>query len=159
MDKTMRTLRLEAPTGQTLRAYLFPFTVESAPDPAGYVLTETGPRQYEVEIVDPLLIGTYRVVVEATTEDITTAIDSGYVALGGLPGTYVMTNKLPTTPTPPQESSEAVLPDYGPKRVKTKEMEIEQFDPLRMQMAQERSQILQPCWGSGVECIGRNKMP
>ena len=154
----MRTIRVEAPTGQALRIFLYPFTVEVVADVAGYVLTETAPRQYETEIEDPLLIGTYRVAVQVTTEDITTIIDSGYVCLGQPDGTYVMSNKLPTTcSTPSQESTEATLPDYGPKRVKTKEMEIEQFDPLRLQMAQDRGRVQQPSWCDGSTCVGRNE--
>lgn len=152
-----RTLRIEAPTEQTLKAFLFPFTTEVVADPTGYALTETGARQYEVEIADATIVGVYRVVIEATTADITTAIDSGYVLLEVPNGTYVMTNKLPTiTITPSQESVAATLPDYGPKRVKTKEMEIEQFDPLRLQMAQERSSITQPSWCDGAICVGKN---
>ena len=156
----MRTIRIEAPVGQTLRIFLYPFTLEAAADPAGYALTETGPRQYETAIEDVALLGTYRVAVEVVTEDITTIIDSGYLCLGQADDTYVMTNKLPTTcPTPSQESEAATLPDYGPKRVKTKEMEIEQFDPLRNQMAQDRSRVQQPSWCDGAICVGKEIRP
>ncbi len=155
----MRTLRIEAPTGQTLKAYLYPLTIEQSADPAGYSLTETASRQYEVEISDPLLLGTYRVVVEMISEDITTAIDSGYVVLEQADGTYIMTNKVPSCTTPSQESDPATLADFGPKRVKTKEMEIEQFDPLRLQMAQDRSRSTQPSWCDGAICVGRSIRP
>jgi hypothetical protein len=156
----MRTIRIEAPVGQTLRIFLYPFTIETAADPAGYALTETGPRQYEASIADDTLVGTYRVAVEVVTEDITTIIDSGYLCLGQPEGTYVMTNKLPTTcSTPSQESEAATLPDYGPKRVKTKEMEIEQFDPLRLQMAQDRGRVQQPSWCDGSICVGKSIRP
>jgi hypothetical protein len=154
----MRIIRLEAPTEQSLRIYLYPFTLEAPADPAGYTTTETSPRQYEATIEDPLLIGIYRVVVEVITESITTIIDSGYVRLDQPDATYVMTNKLPTTPSP-QESSEATLPDYGPKRVKTKEMEIEQFDPLRIQIAQDRGRVQQPSWCDGAICVGKEIRP
>jgi hypothetical protein len=160
MDQTMRTIRVEAPTEQTLRLYLYPFTTEVAADVAGYVLVETGPRQYEWEVDEDTLLGTYRAVIEVETVEITTIIDSGYICLGQPEGTYVMTNKLPTTcSTSSQESEAATLPDYGPKRVKTKEMEIEQFDPLRLQLAQDRSRVQQPSWCDGSICVGKSIRP
>lgn len=153
----MSTLRLEAPTGQTLKAYLFPYTTEVAADVAGYSLTETASRQYEVTLSG--LVGTYRVVVEVITDAITTTIDSGYVLLEAAEGTYLMTNGLSITPTVAVVSSASDLPDYGPRRVKTKELEIEQFDPLKNQMAQERSILTQPSWCEGYSCVGKNKCP
>lgn len=151
----MRTLRVEAPTGQTLKAYLFPFSNEIIADPAGYSLVETETRQYEVEIVNPELVGTYRVLIEVVSGEFTNSIDSGYVALGGDAGTYVMTDIIPTIAT--ASTSEVTLTDYGPKRVKTKEMEIEQFDPIRNQMASERATMNYPGWCSGYDCVGRYK--
>jgi hypothetical protein len=152
----MRILRLEAPTEQSLRIYLFPFSDEVVADPSGYVILETSPRQYEVEIEDPLLLGTYRVVVEVITDDITTIIDSGYVVLEQGDNTYVMTNKLPSAPT---ITSTTQGSEYGPRRVKTKEMEIEQFDPLRIQMAADRSTVQQPSWCDGSICVGKSIKP
>lgn len=153
----MRTIRVEAPTEQTLHLYLYPFKDELAPDPAGYTLIETGPRQYEYEVEDPLLLGTYRAVIEVETEAITTVIDSGYIVLCQGDDIYEMKQSAPTTctTTPSQESEAATLTDFGPKRVKTKEMEIEQFDPLRNQMAAERATLTYPGWCSGFDCVGR----
>jgi len=152
----MRILRLEAPTGLTLKAYLFPFTVETSADPAGYALTETGARKYEVEIVDPTIFGQYRVVVEMVSEEITTAIDSGYVNIGSDSGTYVMSNKVHQ----PQQEIEILDPslsEYGPKSVKTKEMEITQFSPMERIKAKERETTPWPTFCNTPACIGRGK--
>jgi len=153
----MRTIRVEAPTEQTLRLYLYPFTTEVAADGAGYALIETGPRQYEWEVDDATLLGTYRAVIEVETPEITTIIDSGYVTLCLDEVTYVISNKAPSTCSTPSQESETTtsLTDFGPKRVKTKEMEIEQFDPLRNQMAAERATMNYPGWCSGYDCVGR----
>jgi hypothetical protein len=61
------------------------------------------------------------------------------------------------TPANIPEVESVSFGNVGPKRVKTKEMEIEQFDPLRSQMALDRSQVMQPSWCQGHSCVGRYK--
>jgi hypothetical protein len=49
-------------------------------------------------------------------------------------------NEGPSATSSPRELSQA----YGPKRVKTPNMEVEQFDPLTMLRAQERENAVAP---------------
>lgn len=49
--------------------------------------------------------------------------------------------------TTPEEDLAAASQTYGPKRVKTPNMEVEQFDPLTVQKAQERANAQVPLFG------------
>lgn len=152
-----RKIEIEAPTGQTLKIYLFPHTTETAGDVAGYSLTEVEDMQYQYTVTSDLLVGTYRCVIEVITASITTAIDSGYVLLLAEDGVYVMSDTLPTTSTV-TTTTENTYSSFGPKRVKTKEMEIEQFSPKELQRVEERTNnTTLPSFCGGFACIGRFK--
>lgn len=45
-------------------------------------------------------------------------------------------------------------PSYGPRRVKTKEMDIEQFDPMKLAFLDDRSQESTPTFGSHKFAVG-----
>lgn len=152
-----RKLRVEQPTDLTLRAFLFPLTTEESADGDGYELTEVEDRMYEFTISQATLVGTYRVSIQLESEAITTTIDSGYVYLGAADGTYIFQNTVPTTPT----TTEITTPTYsthGPKRVKTREMEIESHNPRDIQRVIERDTYTTlPTFSSGAACVGRFK--
>lgn len=153
-----RILSTEQPEGLTLKAYLFPIDTGAAGIEEGYELTETADRLYQLTITDAEIFGRYRIAIEMISDDITATIDSGYVFIGNVSGNYIMQNTLPelstTITTPPPEITYS---DYGPKRVKTKEMEIEQFSPMELQRVQERVNATLPSFCSGSTCIGRYK--
>lgn len=150
-----RTFRTEQPENLTLKMYLAPVDLGETGDEEGYNLTETLSRQYEV-VVPADLYGRYRVSIELVSEAITATIDSGYVNFGSADGVYVMQNTLPELSTVPETSNDTYT-TYGPKRVKTKEMEIEQFSPDIIQRVQERESATLPTFCSGPACIGRYK--
>ena len=150
-----RTFRTEQPEELTLKIYLVPVDLGEIGDEEGYTLTETLPRQYEIEVPTGFF-GRYRVTVEMVSVEITANIDSGYVDFGSADGVYVMQNKLPELSTTP-ETSDDTYTTYGPKRVKTKEMEIEQFSPDVIQRVQERESATLPTFCSGPACIGSYK--
>jgi hypothetical protein len=154
-----RILSTEQPEGLTLKAYLYPIDTGVPGVEDGYELTETAARLYQLTITDPEIYGRYRVAIEMVSDDITATIDSGYVLIGNVAGNYILQNKLPeltiTTPTLPPE---VAYSSYGPKRVKTKEMEIEQFSPMELQKVQERANAALPSFCSGgATCVGRYK--
>lgn len=151
----MKKICYEGPEGQTLVAYLTALENAISDLDESYPLTEIGDRNYLAEV--PGLLGNYRVVIEVVTDDITTSIDSGYVTIGSDDETYQVVNKKPTTTPPSTTPTPGRYSAYGPKRVKTKEMDIEQFDPHRIQIAEERSTLQEPSWCNGYSCIGVNK--
>lgn len=55
------------------------------------------------------------------------------------------TSSLPETMG---EELKAISRDYGPKRVKTPNMEVEQFDPLTIHRLQERQNTVLPSFGT-----------
>jgi hypothetical protein len=63
-----------------------------------------------------------------------------------------------TEASPPEEEA-ATLPnsEYGPRRVKTKEMEIEAFSPMEVIRARERENSQPPTFCGGPHCVGRYK--
>ena len=130
---------------------------ETAGDAGGYALTEVEDMQYQYTVESSTLVGTYRVVVEVITDAITTAIDSGFVLLLAADGVYVMTNTFPvsapTVATPTNEYA-----SFGPKRVKTKEMEIEAHNPKDLQRLLERTTNTNlPTFCGGFACVGKHK--
>jgi len=150
-----RTLRIEAPPELTLKVFLNPEESGLEGDEGGYALTEIVPRTYEVEIEEELIFGIYsvRVVMESEAPDIT--IDSGYVKFAATAGTYIMTQNKPDA-CPVAASTEGLtFSTYGPKRVKTKEMEIEQFAPSEIMKADERAIATSPTFCEGGVCVGR----
>lgn len=152
-----RKIEVEAPTGQTLKIYLFAHTTETEADEDGYDLTEVEDMQYQYTIASDTLVGTYRCLIEVITDDITTAIDSGYVLLLAQDGVYVISDTLPTSSTA-TTTTENDYNSYGPKRVKTKEMEIEQFSPKELQRVEERANnTTLPSFCGGFACVGRFK--
>jgi len=152
-----RTLRIEEPEGLTLKVYLTPVDTGDAGNVDGYELIETADRQYEIVLTESGLYGRYRVLVEFYSEVLTSSIDSGYVSLDSADGIYIMQNKLPELAIATTVSDTEAFSAYGPKRVKTKEMEIEQFSPLEIQKANERASATLPTFCSGPACIGRYK--
>lgn len=58
---------------------------------------------------------------------------------------------------PPVEAPTLEFSGYGPKRVKTKEMEIEQFDPSILAKIEERKAAGMPTFCNTPSCVGRHK--
>jgi hypothetical protein len=56
----------------------------------------------------------------------------------------------------PIEEPEVPLGEYGPKSVKTKEMEITQFSPMEVLRAREREATSWPTFCQGPSCVGRH---
>ena len=106
----------------------------------------TIPNDGEVTIPIPMdLVGDFEYIIWRVNTDIIHGIftrEAGQetIDLDACP------EQPPPTPTP--------TPETTPKRVKTKEMEIEQFDPYRMQLLKERQTVSQPSWCDGSICIG-----
>lgn len=148
-----RKIRIEAPTDLTLKLFLYAFTGSGTPDTNGYALTEVSPRAYEMTIPDDALQGVFYCSIYYIAQDAT--IDSGYVNLESADSTYLLSNSPPAPST--TEIPETSYSAYGPKRVKTKEMEIEQFSPMEIQRAEDRAAAPLPCFGSSHVCVGRNK--
>ncbi len=72
-----------------------------------------------------------------------------------------MSNEFDVVGTPNSTPEDTVLSDirlasteYGPKRVKTPNIEVEQFDPNVIQRAREREQAINPTIESLVTSIG-----
>ena len=60
-------------------------------------------------------------------------------------------------PVVPETPGPLSLSPYGPKRVKTKQMEIEQFDIEKLQRVSERNSVGTPCFGKTHTCIGETE--
>jgi len=61
------------------------------------------------------------------------------------------------TPADQPTGNDAVpLGEYGPKTVKTKEMEITQFSPMEVIKARERENSSWPTFCQGPSCVGRH---
>lgn len=150
LSTVSKKLQIEAPEELDLTAFFKPTSIETEGDIAGYSLTEISARLYEM-ILPSTLIGSYWVVVKDDEE----TIDAGYINITSSVMVYSLSTTLPSESLE-QEESTTTYPAYGPKKVKTKEMEIEQFDPLTNQMAEERKTLNQPTWCSGGSCRGIN---
>lgn len=58
------------------------------------------------------------------------------------------TQTTPSTPEGVGAELAAISQAYGPKRVKTPNMEVEQFDPIAIQRAEDRANAVHPTLGS-----------
>lgn len=152
-----RKIRIEAPEDLTLTLYMYPFSSSGTPDVEGYASTEAYPRAYESTITDDTLYGVFYCVWKYTAGDEEITIDSGYCNFELTDGTYLVTNEPPTETTSVVTEVSPTYSSYGPKRVKTKEMEIEQFDPIAIQRATERSSATLPSFADGNTAVGRGK--
>lgn len=148
----MKKLQIEAPEGLTLTAFFNPTTDQTAGNVSGYALTEVSDRLYETIIPDEIL-GLYWVVIKLGTD----AIDGGYSSIT-TEGVFLISKEIPVTPDVPDVTPSS-LTNHGPRRVKTKEMEIEQFDPMRLALLAERSLAQVPTWCDGPSCSGRHQCP
>lgn len=64
-----------------------------------------------------------------------------------------------TTPSTPEGVLAASSQTYGPKRVKTPNIEVEQFDPLTIQRAEERANSTLPTFGDFGYAIASPNIP
>lgn len=150
-----RKFETEQPTDLTLTVFLEALDGGLEGDVEGYALVEEQPRLYTYTITDATMFGLYRATIKIVSEE-TLTIDSGYVRFGAEAGSYRMMNQLPppivAPPVGPTEYTQ-----YGPKRVKTKEMEIEQFDPAVIQRINSRANATIPTFCSLPSCVGRHR--
>ena len=71
--------------------------------------------------------------------------------------TTQMESTTPTTTTPESGTVLAFSQAYGPKRVKTPNMEVEQFDPILISKALEREDVLNPSFADfGITIVSPN---
>lgn len=111
--------------------------IESPSTPGSYTAT-----------LDPS-VGTIYYLFVGSTEPASLNLAIAYTQLG-----------TPTTSSPESSSAETLRgfsQAYGPKRVKTPNMEVEQFDPLTAQKAMERQSVVSPSFGSfGMTIVSPN---
>jgi hypothetical protein len=88
------------------------------------------------------------------TEEI--EIDSGYVRFGAEAGNYALSNAVPP-PITPAPVGPTEYAQHGPKRVRTKEMEIEQFAPDIIQKVNSRAAAKIPTFCSLPSCVGKHR--
>jgi hypothetical protein len=150
-----RKFETEQPADLTLTLFLEALDGGLAGEEEGYELTEENPRQYTYTLTEPTMFGLYRAVIKIVGSE-TLTIDSGYVRFGAESGTYQMVNKVPdpivAPPVGPDEYTQ-----YGPRRVKTKEMEIEQFSPDIIQKVNSRAAAKIPTFCALPSCVGRHR--
>lgn len=68
-----------------------------------------------------------------------------------------MTDIVGGEATPEDDLPEVVLSDYGPKRVKTKTMDIEQFDPEKLYRLEQMKARSVPTFCMSKFCQGRTQ--
>lgn len=103
---------------------------------------------YYVTLTDAEADGAYlEIYPESSTSD---------VQVIGVPGFKNITTT--TTTSSPETGLAEASQEYGPKRVKTPNMEVEQFDPLTIQRATERANSEIPIFSNfGMTTVTPNK--
>ena len=104
--------------------------------PVSGVITEIAPYKY-------------RLSYNAADRPLTPALITYKVEEGGDQGTFELLLKSQNVSPTPEP-----LSDYGPKRVKTKQMDIEQWDPEMLERLNNRKTLKPPCFCESTFCQG-----